>query len=145
MEPGAMKDRWLLEGDPYQLIEGAIISAYAINASTIYVFLRGETRRAAERLNRVIRQAYAQKCLDKCILGSDFCVEMVVHMSCGRYMCGEETGLLNALEEKGAAPRVKPPFPATVGFLGNRRLSTTSRPSATSPISSLRGRSGTCD
>ena len=75
-------------------------------------------RRAAERLNRAIRQAYAQKCLGKSILGSDFCVEMVVHMSCGRYMCGEETGLLNALEGKRAAPRVKPPFPATVGFLG---------------------------
>ena len=118
MEPGAMKDRWLLEGDPYQIIEGAIISAYAINASTIYVFLRGEYRLAAERLDRAIRQAYAQKCLGKSILGSDFSVEMFVHTSCGRYMCGEETGLLNALEGKRATPRVKPPFPAAVGFLG---------------------------
>ena len=118
MEPGAMKDRWLLEGDPYQLIEGALISAYAINASKIYIFLRNEYQRSAARLHQAIRQAYAQGCIGKAILGSDFSVELFVHTSCGRYMCGEETGLLNALEGKRANPRVKPPFPAAVGFLG---------------------------
>ena len=118
MEPGAMKDRWLLEGDPYQLIEGALISAYAIGANTVYVFLRGEYRTAAERLTKAIRQAYGQGCLGKNILGSNFSVELYLHISAGRYMCGEETGLLNALEGRRANPRVKPPFPAVVGFRG---------------------------
>ena len=118
MEPGAMKDRWLLEGDPYQIIEGAIISAYAIGASTIYIFLRGEYKKAAEKLKTAIHQAYAQNGLGKNIFGSNFSVDMYLHISSGRYMCGEETGLLNALEGKRANPRNKPPFPATVGFRG---------------------------
>lgn len=118
MEPGTMKDRYLMEGDPFQLIEGAIISAYAIGASTIYLFLRGEYKRAAEKMQAAIKQAYDQRCLGKNILGSTFSVDMHVHLSAGRYMCGEETGLLNALEGKRANPRSKPPFPATVGFRG---------------------------
>ena len=118
MEPGTMKDRWLLEGDPYQVIEGAIISAYAVGASTIYVFIRGEYTAAAEKLAVAIRHAYDYHYLGDNILGSDFSVNMYIHMSSGRYMCGEETGLLNALEGKRANPRNKPPFPATVGFRG---------------------------
>jgi NADH-quinone oxidoreductase subunit F len=118
MEPGTMKDRWLIEGDPYQVVEGAVISAYAIGASTIYLFLRGEYTTAAEKLSLAIRHAYDHHCLGANILGSDFSVEMKMHISSGRYMCGEETGLLNALEGKRANPRNKPPFPATVGLLG---------------------------
>ena len=118
MEPGSMKDRWLIEGDPYQLIEGAVITAYAIGASTIFIFLRGEYTTAAERITNAIRQAYEQNCLGKAIFRSDFSVEMSLHISTGRYMCGEETGLLNALEGKRANPRIKPPFPAVVGFRG---------------------------
>lgn len=118
MEPGTMKDRWLMENDPYLLIEGAIISAYAIGASTIYLYLRGEYKKSAEKMQEAINQAYAQNCLGKNILGSPFTVDMYLHVSAGRYMCGEETGLLNALEGKRANPRAKPPFPATVGFRG---------------------------
>jgi NADH-quinone oxidoreductase subunit F len=118
MEPGTMKDRYLMEGDPFQLIEGAIISAYAIGASTIYLFLRGEYKLAAEKMQAAIKQAYDQRCLGENILGSAFSVDMHIHLSAGRYMCGEETGLLNALEGKRANPRSKPPFPATVGFRG---------------------------
>jgi NADH-quinone oxidoreductase subunit F len=118
MEPGTMKDRWLLEKDPYQLIEGAVISAFALGASDIYLFLRGEYKEVCERLKVAIGQAYDQKCLGKNILGSGFSVDMHLHLSAGRYMCGEETALLNALEGKRANPRSKPPFPATVGFCG---------------------------
>lgn len=118
MEPGTMKDRWLLEHDPYQLIEGAIISAFAIQACDIFLFLRGEYKEVFEKMKAAIAQAYVQNCLGKNILCSDFSVDMHVHLSAGRYMCGEETALLNALEGKRANPRSKPPFPAAVGFCG---------------------------
>lgn len=118
MEPGTFKDRLLLEGDPHQLIEGMIVGAYAIQADVAYIFLRWAYRVAAERLERAIAEAYANNYLGRNICGSDYSLEMYLHVSAGRYMCGEETALLNALEGKRATPRSKPPFPAVCGLWG---------------------------
>jgi NADH-quinone oxidoreductase subunit F len=118
MEPGTFKDRLLLEGNPHQLIDGMIVGAYAIQADVAYIFLRWAYRVAAERLERAIAEAYANNYLGRNICGSDYSLEMYLHVSAGRYMCGEETGLLNALEGKRATPRSKPPFPAISGLWG---------------------------
>ncbi|MFN2198263.1 MAG: NADH-quinone oxidoreductase subunit NuoF [Anaerolineales bacterium] len=118
MEPGTFKDRLLLEGDPHQLIEGAIISAFAIQADVAYIFLRWAYKRAAALLEQAIAEAYQAGYLGKDILGSGYHLEMHLHVSAGRYMCGEETGLLNALEGKRATPRSKPPYPQTSGLWG---------------------------
>jgi NADH-quinone oxidoreductase subunit F len=118
MEPGTFKDRLLLEGDPHQLLEGMLISAYAIQAEVAYIFLRWEYKLAAERLTKAIAEAYGAGYLGHNILGSGYGLELHLHVSAGRYMCGEETGLLNALEGKRATPRSKPPFPQTSGLWG---------------------------
>jgi NADH-quinone oxidoreductase subunit F len=119
MEPGTFKDRLLLECDPHQLVEGMIISAFAIEADIAYVFLRGEYKLSGSRVTRAIEEAYERHYLGKNILGSSRSLEMYVHMSAGRYMCGEETGLLNALEGKRGNPRSKPPFPQVSGLWGH--------------------------
>ena len=118
MEPGTFKDRLLLEGDPHLLIEGMIIAARAIEADVSYIFLRGEYTLAARRLRRALEEAYAAGFLGPDVLGSGRPLEMYLHTSAGRYMCGEETGLLNALEGKRANPRTKPPFPQVSGLWG---------------------------
>lgn len=118
MEPGTFKDRLLLEGAPHQLIEGAIITSYAIQADVAYIFLRWEYRLAEQRLRIAIAEAYERGYLGENILGSGWGLKMVLHVSAGRYMCGEETGLLNSLEGKRANPRTKPPFPAVSGLWG---------------------------
>lgn len=118
MEPGTFKDRVLLEGNPHQLIEGMIISAYAIQADISYIFLRWAYHEAAKRVRNAIQEAYGAGYLGKKIAGSDYSVEMHLHTSVGRYMCGEETALLNALEGKRANPRSKPPFPQVSGLFG---------------------------
>ena len=118
MEPGTFKDRLLMECDPHQLIEGMIIGAYAIQADIAYIFLRYEYKTAEEHLSRAIQEAYDKNYLGKNIFGSGYSVEMYLHVSAGRYMCGEETGLLNSLEGKRANPRSKPPFPQTSGLWG---------------------------
>jgi NADH-quinone oxidoreductase subunit F len=118
MEPGTFKDRILMEGDPHLLIEGMIISAYAIQATTAYIFLRWAYKRSEELLRKSISEAYEAGYLGKDILGSGFDLDIHMHISAGRYMCGEETGLLNALEGKRATPRAKPPFPQTSGLWG---------------------------
>ena len=118
MEPGTFKDRYLMEGNPHQLIEGLILAAYSIQADVSFIFIRGEYKLAQERLAKAIAEAYAAGYLGKKILKSNFSLEMVLHISAGRYMCGEETGLLNALEGKRANPRSKPPFPPVAGLWG---------------------------
>lgn len=118
MEPGTFKDRLLMEGDPHQLIEGVAISAYAIQATTAYIFLRGEYHLAAQRLKQAIAEANDKNYLGKNILGSDFSLDLHLHTSAGRYICGEETALLNSLEGKRAIPRAKPPFPQISGLWG---------------------------
>jgi len=118
MEPGSFKDRLLLEGNPHQLIEGMIIGAYAIQASFSYVFLRWAYHKAAKAITEAIREAYEAGYLGKNIAGSNFQLDMSLHISVGRYICGEETALLNALEGKRANPRAKPPFPVVAGLFG---------------------------
>ena len=118
MEPGTFKDRLLLEGDPHQLLEGMITSAYAIQADVAYIFLRAEYVQAARLLTRAIAEAYDAGLLGDKILGSGYNLELRLHTSAGRYMCGEETGLLNALEGKRAIPRARPPFPQVSGLWG---------------------------
>ncbi len=118
MEPGTFKDRYLLEGNPHQLIAGMIIAAYAIQAQTAYIFLRWAYKKAEAELRKAIAEAYAAGLLGKNILGTGYNLEMNVHSSAGRYICGEETALLNSLEGKRAIPRTKPPFPAISGLFG---------------------------
>lgn len=118
MEPGTFKDRLLMEATPHQLIEGMSIAAWAIQAEVAYIFLRGEYVEAARRLERALAEAYEARYLGKKIFGSGYHLEMYLHTSAGRYMCGEETGLLNALEGKRANPRTKPPFPQVSGLFG---------------------------
>jgi NADH-quinone oxidoreductase subunit F len=118
MEPGTFKDRLLMETNPHQFIEGMMIAAYAIQANIAYIFLRHEYARSEEVLRRALAEAMSQGYLGKNMLGSGFELEMHIHISAGRYMCGEETGLLNALEGKRATPRAKPPFPQTSGLWG---------------------------
>jgi NADH-quinone oxidoreductase subunit F len=118
MEPGTFKDRLLLEGNPHQLIEGMILAAYAIQAEVSFIFLRWAYKKAAQLLRKSIHEAYVAGFLGKNILGSGFNLEMHLHTGVGRYMCGEETALLNALEGKRATPRAKPPYPQLSGLYG---------------------------
>ncbi len=118
MEPGTFKDRLLLEGDPHQLIEGMIISAYAIQAEIGYIFLRWAYKKAEQTVIKALAEAYDAGLLGKNILGSGFNFDLYLHTSAGRYICGEETALLNSLEGKRANPRAKPPFPQTSGLFG---------------------------
>lgn len=118
MEPGTFKDRFLLEGNPHQLIEGMIIAAFAIQANISYIFLRWAYKKAAKLIRLALDEAYAKGYLGKNILGTGFNLEMHLHTGVGRYICGEETALLNALEGKRATPRTKPPFPQVSGLFG---------------------------
>ncbi len=118
MEPGTFKDRLLLESNPNLVIEGAIISAYAVEAQVAYIFLRWAYKTAASRMAKAIAQAYEKKYLGKNILGFGYDLQMHLHTSAGRYMCGEEDGLLDSLEGKRAVPRSKPPYPQTCGLWG---------------------------
>jgi NADH-quinone oxidoreductase subunit F len=118
MEPGTFKDRVLLEGDPHQLIEGIILSAYAVQANIAYIFVRGEYNVAIDRLNHAIAETEAAGLLGDNILGSGYNLTLHVHGGAGRYICGEETALLNSLEGRRAIPRAKPPFPQVSGLWG---------------------------
>lgn len=118
MEPGTFKDRVLIEGNPHQLIEGMIIGAFATQADIAYIFLRWAYKLAAKRLEEALAEAYGKHYLGKNIFGSGWNLEMHLHTSAGRYICGEETALLNALEGKRATPRAKPPFPLLSGLWG---------------------------
>lgn len=118
MEPGTFKDRMLMEGSPHLLIEGMMIAAYAIGADVAYIFLRGEYKLCAKRLQQAIDQAKEAGLLGNNIKGSDYSLTLHLHTSAGRYICGEETALINALEGKRANPRAKPPFPQVIGLFG---------------------------
>jgi NADH-quinone oxidoreductase subunit F len=115
-EPGTFKDRQLLERDPHQMIEGIILSAYALSIHQAFVYIRGEYPRPARRVQRAVDEAYKAGYLGKDILGSGFDLEITVHLGGGAYICGEETALLNSLEGRRGEPRLKPPFPAVEGL-----------------------------
>jgi NADH-quinone oxidoreductase subunit F len=118
MEPGTFKDRLLMECDPHQLIEGMILAAYTIDADVAYIFIRAEYLLAARLLREAIAAAKAAGYLGANILGSGYSLDMHVHVSAGRYICGEETALISSLEGKRANPRAKPPFPQVSGLWG---------------------------
>jgi NADH-quinone oxidoreductase subunit F len=116
-EPGTFKDRYIIHEDPHQLIEGILISCFALNAKTAYIYIRGEFPEGAKILERAIEEAREKNFLGRDMLGTGFDVEIYVHRGAGAYICGEETGLIESLEGKRAYPRIKPPFfPAVLGL-----------------------------
>jgi len=118
MEPGTYKDRVLLEKNPYLLIEGMALASYALGVEHAFIFIRRGYERAADNLKRAISDAERLGLLGNDILASGFSLRIEVHQSAGRYICGEETALMNALEGLRANPRAKPPFPAVKGLWG---------------------------
>jgi NADH-quinone oxidoreductase subunit F len=121
-EPGAFKDRELMQRNPHQLIEGIAIAALAADAGHAFIFIRGEYDSQADILDAAVAEAYEAGYLGKDILGSHRDLELVVHRGAGAYICGEETALLDALEGKRGNPRLKPPFPAVQGLYGGPTL-----------------------
>lgn len=117
-EPGTFKDRELIERNPHQLIEGMIISSYAIGAREAYVYCRGEFLEGYEQLSRAVKEAYAAGFLGDNILDSGFSLNIFVYRGAGAYICGEESALLESLEGRRGNPRLKPPFPAVAGLYG---------------------------
>jgi NADH-quinone oxidoreductase subunit F len=118
MEPGSFKDRLLMEAMPHQLLEGAMIAAYAIGASEVIILVRDAYRTAAAALNRAIVEIESAGLLGRNILGSGFALKMRVHASAGRYIVGEETALIAAIEGDRPVPRARPPYPAQSGLWG---------------------------
>ena len=115
-EPGAFKDRELMQKNPHQLIEGIIIGAYAASVNRSFIYIRGEYQLQADILEAAIAETEAAGFLGDRILGSDHSLSLVVHRGAGAYICGEETALLDSLEGKRGNPRLKPPFPANQGL-----------------------------
>ncbi len=117
-EPGTFKDRYLMEHLPHLLIEGLLISGFALGVSTCYIYIRGEFKHIAGILETAIREAHSQGFLGEKILGTDYSFEIFIHPGAGAYICGEETALLESLEGMRGNPRIKPPFPASKGLFG---------------------------
>lgn len=118
-EPGTFKDRYLMEKIPHMLIEGMIVSSFALGANTSYIYIRGEMMYVLHILEKAIRDAYAAGLLGKNIMGSGYNLDLYVQPGGGAYICGEETALIESLEGKRGNPRIKPPFPAIAGLYGN--------------------------
>lgn len=114
-EPGTFNNRILMERDPHQLLEGAIIASYATQASVAYIYIRYEFVQAYHILQQAIDEAYEAGYLGQDILGTGFGLDVYLHRGAAAYICGEETGLIESLEGKRAWPRIKPPFPAVEG------------------------------
>jgi NADH-quinone oxidoreductase subunit F len=117
-EPGTFKDRLLIEKDPHAIVEGTLISAYAIQSHTAFIYIRGELVFGTARLERAVEEAYQAGYIGRNIFGSGYDLDVIVHRGAGAYICGEETALLSSLEGSRGWPKVKPPFPATHGLFG---------------------------
>jgi NADH-quinone oxidoreductase subunit F len=116
-EPGTFKDRQLLERDPHQLVDGMVITSVANEVHHAFIYVRGEYAKPARRVQAAVDEAYARGYLGTGIFGSDFDLEVTVHLGGGAYICGEETALINSLEGRRGEPRLKPPyFPAAKGL-----------------------------
>ncbi len=115
-EPGTFKDRYIMSHNPHMLFEGIIITSYCVGIHSAYIYIRGEYESIAQRLEEGISEAYKNGFLGKNILNSGFDLDIIVHRGAGAYICGEETALLESLEGKRGNPRLKPPFPASVGL-----------------------------
>jgi NADH-quinone oxidoreductase subunit F len=117
-EPGTFKDRYILAHTPHLLIEGIALACFAVGIGTAYIYIRGEYEILARRLEGALEEARANGFLGRNILGTEFSLDVYVHRGAGAYICGEETALLESLEGKRGHPRLKPPFPASVGLFG---------------------------
>lgn len=117
-EPGTFKDKYIVSRATHVLIEGIIISSYAIDAHTCYIYIRGEYVEPAHRIEAALKEAYDAGILGKNVLGTGYHLDVYLHRGAGAYICGEETALLNSLEGKKGWPRMKPPFPAVEGLFG---------------------------
>ncbi|GAA2596358.1 NAD(P)H-dependent oxidoreductase subunit E [Streptomyces lienomycini] len=117
-EPGTFKDRVLMEGDPYALVEAMTIAAYATGAHRGYLYLRGEYPRATARLTHAIEQARTRGLLGDDVLGQGYAFDIEIRRGAGAYICGEETALFNSIEGRRGEPRSKPPFPVEKGLFG---------------------------
>ncbi|MFO7729312.1 MAG: NADH-ubiquinone oxidoreductase-F iron-sulfur binding region domain-containing protein [Spirochaetia bacterium] len=117
-EPGTFKDRAIMERDPHKVLEGLIISAYAIGAAQAYIYIRGEYTESIRRIRRAMQNCYDAGYLGGNILDSPFSLEVYIRLGAGSYLCGEELTLLESLEGKRGYPRIKPPFPAQHGLFG---------------------------
>lgn len=118
-EPGTFKDRYLMEKIPHLLVEGMIVSSFALGANRSYIYIRGEYSWIVKILEKAIAEAYQAGWLGKNIQGSGFDLDLYVNPGAGAYICGEETALLESLEGKRGNPRIKPPFPAVKGLWPN--------------------------
>lgn len=121
-EPGTFKDRLIVERDPHSILEGVIITAYAVGAHRAFVYIRGEFFLGVKRWIKAISDAYQHGFLGKDILGTGFDLDVSVHRGAGAYICGEETAMIESLEGKRGIPRQKPPFPASRGIWGKPTL-----------------------
>src|SRR5947209_5759835 len=117
-EPGAFKDRELMERNPHQLLEGVAIAAYAIGCRQAFIYIRGEFLYIGEILDAAVAEAKAAGYLGEKLFGSDYGLDIVVHRGAGAYICGEESALLDSLEGYRGFPRLRPPFPAVKGLYG---------------------------
>ena len=117
-EPGTFKDRLIMEKAPHQMIEGMLISAYAIQSHKSYIYIRGEYQNCIQIVKKAIQEAYSKGYLGKNICGTNFHHDMDIYIGAGAYICGEETGMISSLEGKKGQPKLKPPFPAVQGYLG---------------------------
>ena len=117
-EPGTCKDRDIMRFEPQKLIEGCLITAYAVNAHKCYIYIRGEYTREGEYLQKAIDEAYEKNLIGKNACNSGWDLDIYIHYGAGAYICGEETALLESLEGNKGQPRLKPPFPALVGLYG---------------------------
>jgi NADH-quinone oxidoreductase subunit F len=117
-EPGTCKDRDILRFEPQKLIEGCLISSFAVNANTCYIYIRGEYFAESKILQEAIDEAYKEGLLGKNSCGTGFDFDIYIHLGAGAYICGEETALLESLEGNKGQPRLKPPFPALIGLYG---------------------------
>jgi NADH-quinone oxidoreductase subunit F len=117
-EPGTFKDRLIMERGPHLLIEGIVITSFAVGAHICYIYIRGEFVKPARILEDAIQESYEKGYLGKNILGSGFNLDVYVHRGAGAYICGEETGMIESIEGEKGQPRLKPPFPAQVGVFG---------------------------
>ncbi|MDQ6979153.1 MAG: NADH-quinone oxidoreductase subunit NuoF [Mariprofundaceae bacterium] len=115
-EPGTFKDRDIMRFDPHLLIEGMIMSGFALGVRDAYIYIRGEFLHEANVLDAAVKEAYEANLLGQRILGSSFSMNLTVHRGAGAYICGEETALIESLEGRAGRPRFKPPFPAVEGF-----------------------------
>jgi NADH-quinone oxidoreductase subunit F len=115
-EPGTCKDVPLMMASPHTLVEGVIISSYAIRAHTAFIYVRGEVLHVVRRLQAAVKEAYAAGHLGRDIHGTGYDLDLIIHAGAGAYICGEETALLDSLEGRRGQPRLRPPFPAVAGL-----------------------------